>query len=99
MLNKYLNKFKIDKLKQIEKNYKYIYIFRYNDLTNNEIIFLKKQLKKLNLNLIYVKQNLIKNKYLQLKGQNSLLYIYSNEFLIYELLNINLINLIYKIQN
>lgn len=102
MINNYLNKFKFDKLKQIEQtNYKYIYIFRYNDLNSNEIILLKKKLKKLNLNFLILKQNLVKNFFNNLKGQGSLFIIYTNESNINKilLLNFEKIKLIYLINN
>lgn len=81
MINKYLNKFKIEKIKQIEKNYNYIYFFRYNDLNYNEKINLKKEMKKLNFNFFILKQSLVKYFFTYLKGQGSLIIIYSNNFL------------------
>ena len=86
MINKYLNKFKIEKIKQIEKNYNYIYFFRYNDLNYNEKINLKKEIKKLNFNFFILKQSLVKYFFTYLKGQGSLIIVFSNDFL-----NINLI--------
>jgi len=50
MINKYINKFKIDKIKQIEKNNNNIYFFRYNDFNYIEKNNLKKEIKKLNFN-------------------------------------------------
>src|SRR3954463_5738311 len=86
MINKYLNKFKIEKIKQIEKDYNYIYFFRYNDLNYNEKINFKKKIKKLNFNFFILKQSLVKYFFTHLKGQGSLIIIYSHN-----LLNINLI--------
>lgn len=91
MINKYINKFKLEKIKQIEKNYNFIYFFRYNDLNYNEKINFKKEIKKLNFNFFILKQNLIKNIFPNLKGQGSLIIIYSNSFL-----NINNIILKFK---
>lgn len=91
MINKYINKFKLEKIKQIEKNYNFIYFFRYNDLNYNEKINLKKEIKKLNFNFFILKQNLIKNIFPNLKGQGSLIIIYGNNFL-----NINNIILKFK---
>jgi hypothetical protein len=81
MINKYVNKFKLEKIKQIEKNNNFIYFFRYNDLNYNEKINLTKEIKKLNLNFFILKQNLIKNIFPNLKGQGSLIIIYGNHFL------------------
>nr|YP_009327277.1 hypothetical protein [Aphanomyces invadans]AOQ30670.1 hypothetical protein [Aphanomyces invadans] len=86
MINKYINKFKIEKIKQIEKNYNYLYFFRYNDIDYNEKNNLKKELKKLNFNFFILKQSLIKYFFTHLKGQGPLIIIYGNNFL-----NINLI--------
>ncbi len=81
MINKYVNKFKLEKIKQIEKDNTFIYFFRYNDLNYNEKINLKKEIKKLNFNFFILKQNLIKNIFPNLKGQGSLIILYSNNFL------------------
>lgn len=88
MKNKYFKKYKLNQLQKIEQTYKYIYAFRYNDLTINETIFLKKKIKKLNYKSLILNQNLIKinNIFnLNIKGQGSILIIYGNE-------NLNLIN-------
>ena len=61
---------------------KYIYVFRYNDLTINETISIKKKLKELNYKSLILNQNLTKiNNILKLniKGQGSVLIIYGNE--------------------
>lgn len=81
MVNKYINKFKLEKIKQIETNNNFIYFFRYNDFNYNEKINLKKEIKKLKLNFFILKQNLIKNTFPNLKGQGSLIIIYGNHFL------------------
>lgn len=81
MINKYINKFKLEKIKQIEKNYNFIYFFRYNDFNYNEKINLTKEIKKLNFNFFILKQNLIKQVFPNLKGQGSLIIIYGNNFL------------------
>jgi hypothetical protein len=94
MKNKYFKKYKLNQLQKIKQTYKYIYIFRYNDLTINETIFIKKKLKELNYKSLILNQNLIKinNIFkLNIKGQGSILMIYGNE-------DLNLINniLIFK---
>nr|YP_052910.1 hypothetical protein SafeoMp29 [Saprolegnia ferax]AAT40664.1 unknown [Saprolegnia ferax] len=81
MINKYINKFKLEKIQQIEKNNNFIYFFRYNDLNYNEKINLTKKIKKLNFNYLILKQNLIKNIFPNLKGQGALIIIYGNQFL------------------
>lgn len=81
MINKYINKFKLEKIQQIEKNNNFIYFFRYNDLNYNEKINLTKKIKKLNFNYLILKQNLIKNTFPNLKGQGALIIIYGNQFL------------------
>lgn len=93
--NKYINQLKLDKIKQIENNYKYIYLFRYNDLNYNEIIVLKKEMKKLNLNFLIFKQNLIKQIFpnLKIKGQGPLIIIYSND-----IIKINIIQKLKKME-
>lgn len=82
-------KYKINQLQNIEQNYKYIYIFRYNDLQKNEIISIKKKIKTINHKSLVLKQNITNNFLLNLKGQGSLLLIYSNSY--YDLVkNINI---------
>ena len=88
MKNKYFKKYKLNQLQKIKQTYKYIYIFRYNDLTINETISIKKKLKELNYKSLILNQNLTKidNIFkLNIKGQGSVLMIYVNQ-------NINLIN-------
>lgn len=78
MINKYLNKFKLEQIDEIKKNYNYIYFFRYNDLNYNEKNDLKKEIKKLNFNFFILKQSLIKYFFTNLKGQGSLIIFYAN---------------------
>nr|DAZ88987.1 TPA_asm: Ymf98 [Phytophthora sp. SKS-2017] len=99
---KIFKKFKINQLQKIKQTYKYIYIFRYNDLNINEIISLKKKIKKLNYKSLILNQNLITHIFLQLKGQGSILIIYGNNDLnlIENLNNLKKFKLIYlNIQN
>lgn len=74
-------KYKINQLQNIEQNYKYIYIFRYNDLQKNEIISIKKKIKNINYQSLILKQNITNNFLLNLKGQGSLLLIYGNSYI------------------
>jgi len=102
MKNKYFKKYKINQLQKIKQTYKYIYVFRYNDLTINETISIKKKLKELNYKSLILNQNLTKiNNILKLniKGQGSVLIIYGNENLdlIKTTLNFKKIELIYLI--
>lgn len=78
MNNKYFKQYQLNKLQHIKKTYKYIYIFRYYDLKISENILLKKKLKLLNVKSFILKQNLLKNSFIKLKGQGSVLIIYSN---------------------
>nr|WGU20080.1 ymf98 [Phytophthora sp. ML-2023a] len=90
-------KYKLNQLQKIKQTYKYIYIFRYNDLNINEIILLKKKIKKLNYKSLILKQNLITQIFSQLKGQGSILIIYGNDDfnLIQNFSNFQKIQLIY----
>lgn len=102
MKNKYFKKYKLNQLQKIKQTYKYIYIFRYNDLTINETISIKKKLKELNYKSLTLNQNLTKinNIFnLNIKGQGSVLMIYGNENLnlINSILNFKKIELIYLI--
>lgn len=81
MKNNFFKKNKINQLQNIKQNYKYIYIFRYNDLTINEIVLMKKKLKNLNYKFSILKQNITNNFFINLKGQGPLLIIYGNEYL------------------
>jgi hypothetical protein len=102
MKNKYFKKYKLNQLQKIKQTYKYIYIFRYNDLTINETISIKKKLKELNYKSLILNQNLTKidNIFkLNIKGQGSVLIIYGNKDLnlINNILNFKKIELIYLI--
>nr|YP_010394353.1 Ymf98 [Phytophthora kernoviae]UXG56219.1 hypothetical protein [Phytophthora kernoviae]DAZ88361.1 TPA_asm: Ymf98 [Phytophthora kernoviae]DAZ88794.1 TPA_asm: Ymf98 [Phytophthora kernoviae] len=99
---KYFKKYKINLLQKIKQTYKYLYIFRYNNLNINEIISLKKKIKKLNYKSLILKQNLITPIFTNLKGQGSILIIYGNDNLnlISNFFNLKKIELIYlKINN
>ena len=96
---KFFKKYKLNRLKNIKQNYKYIYIFRYTDLNINETILLKKNIKKLNYNSLILNQNLITTIFKKLKGQGPILIIYGNDNfnLIKELNCFKKLNLIYLI--
>lgn len=100
MIYKNFKKYKFNQLQTLKKTYQYIYIFRYNNLTINEIIFLKKNLKDLNYKSLILKQNLI-NKFFLIKGQGPIMLIYGNNNfnLINNILLISKIKLIYFINN
>lgn len=78
MSKKLYKKFKINQLQKIKQIYKYIYFFRYQDLNINEIILLKKKIKKLNYQSLILKQNLLTHNFSHLKGQGSILIVYGN---------------------
>nr|YP_001165353.1 orf142 [Phytophthora ramorum]ABG54104.1 orf142 [Phytophthora ramorum]ACD46621.1 Ymf98 [Phytophthora ramorum] len=78
MQKKIFKKYKLNQLQQIKQTFKYIYIFRYNDLNINEIISLKKNIKKLDYKSLILNQNLAINILTKLKGQGSILIIYGN---------------------
>lgn len=93
--------YKINQLQNIEQNYKYIYIFRYNDLKINEIILIRKKVKKMNYKSLIIKQNITNNFFLNLKGQGSLILFYGNEYtdLIKEILLFKKLELILLVSN
>ncbi len=105
MLNKYYKKFKKEQLRFIKQNFKYIYIFRYNNLNIDENIFLKKEVKKLNFNSLILKQNLIQDAVLvKMKGQGSIILIFgnnsnSNRILLEKKVNFKNLHLIYFLNN
>lgn len=102
MQKKIFKKYKLNQLQQIKQTFKYIYIFRYNDLNINEIISLKKNIKKLDYKSLILNQNLAINILTKLKGQGSILIIYGNNDLnLIEIFNIfKKLELIYlSIQN
>lgn len=76
--NNIFKKYKLNQLTKIKTNFKYIYFFRYNDLNINEIIGLKKQIKKLNYKLLILNQKLTTQIFSKLKSQGSILLIYGN---------------------
>nr|YP_009547889.1 hypothetical protein [Bremia lactucae]AZL92941.1 hypothetical protein [Bremia lactucae] len=76
---KFFKKYKLNQLKNIKQNYKYIYIFRYTDLNINEMILLKKNIKKLNYKSLILNQNLTSTVFNQLKGQGPILLIYGDD--------------------
>lgn len=95
----FFKKYKLNQLQKIKQTFKYIYFFRYNDLNINEIVFLKKNIKKLNYNSLILNQNLTNQIFSKLKGQGSILIIYGNNNLnlLKNLNNFKKINLIYLI--
>ena len=95
----FFKKYKLNQLQKIKQIYKYIYFFRYSDLNINEIIYLKKKIKKLNYKSLILNQNLTTQIFVKLKGQNSLLIIYGNNDLnlIKNLNNFKKLNLIFLI--
>jgi hypothetical protein len=97
MIKKHFKKYKFNQLQYIQQTYKYIYIFRYNDLIINENILLKKQLKKLEYKSLILKQKLIDNIFFNLKSQGAVLIIYGNNNIdiLKNLLNFQKIELIY----
>ena len=100
MIKKYFKKYKLDYLQQIKQNYSYIYILRYNDLTINENILLKKKIKELKFNSIILKQKLLDKVIYNIKSPGSILIIYGNENLNFKnLLIFKKIELIYLINN
>ncbi len=103
MKNNLFKKYKLNQLQNIKQNYKYIYIFRYYDMNINEIILIKKKIKKLNYKSLILKQNLITKYFPNIKSQNSVLIIYGNDDylnLINDFLIFKKIELIYlKIEN
>jgi ribosomal protein L10 len=89
-MKKLLNKkYKKKQLQKIKQYYKNIYIFHYNNLSNNEIILIKKKLKNLNLNILILKKTIINNFLINSKLQGCLFILYKNNYL--NLLNIFLI--------
>lgn len=101
MVSKYFKKYKLSQLQQIQQNFKYIYIFRYKDLTINENIILKKKIKNLKFKSLVLKQNLTNKIFSNLEGQGSILIIYGNQDIniLENLFNFKKIELIYLISN
>ena len=96
---KSFKKYKLNKLQKIKNTSKYIYFFRYNDLNINEIIILKKIIKKLNYKSLILNQNLTIKTFFKIKGQGSILIIYGNNDLnlISNLINFKKLTFIYLI--
>jgi len=101
MVSKYFKKYKLNQLQQIQQNFKYIYIFRYKDLTINENIILKKKIKNLKFKSLVLKQNLTNKIFSNLEGQGSILIIYGNQDIniLENLFNFKKLELIYLISN
>nr|AZL93000.1 hypothetical protein [Peronospora effusa]AZL93039.1 hypothetical protein [Peronospora effusa] len=95
----FFKKYKLNQLQKIKQIYKYIYFFHYNDLNINEIIDLKKKMKKLNYKSLILNQNLTAQIFSTLKGQSSILIIYGNNDLnlMKNLSNSKKLNLIFLI--
>ena len=95
----FFKKYKLNQLQKIKKIYKYIYFFRYNDLNINEIISLKKNIKKYNYKILMLNKKLTNQIFPKLNGQSSILIIYGNNNfnLVKDLFNIKKLNFIYLI--
>lgn len=78
-MKKLLKQHKVKQFTTINQNYKYIYIFRYYDFKISELIQIKKQLQKLNYNFSFLKKKTITKNISNLKGQGSILILYSNK--------------------
>lgn len=70
------NNFQLQEFKYILNNYTYIYFFRYNDLTINEIKQFKQNFQ--NISIKFFKKNQIQQFFPFLKYQNSIFIIYTN---------------------
>jgi ribosomal protein L10 len=101
MISKYFKKYKLNQLQIIKQTYKYMYIFRYNDLIINENILLKKKLKEINFKSLILKQNLTNKIFSNIQGQGSILIIYGNDDIniLENLFKFKKIQLIYLIIN
>jgi len=89
MQKKIFKKYKLNQLQKIKQTYKFIYIFRYTDLNIHEIIYIKKNLQKLNYKSLILNQSLTIPIFEKLKGQGSILIIYGND-------KLNLVNDLFK---
>nr|YP_010507865.1 ymf98 [Phytophthora asparagi]UXG55989.1 ymf98 [Phytophthora asparagi] len=74
----FFKKYKLNQLQKIKQTYKFLYLFRYNDLNIKEIISIKKNIKKLNYKSLILNQKLTTHVFSKLKGQGSVLIIYGN---------------------
>lgn len=101
MIKKQIKKYKLNQIQKIKQTYKYIYIFRYNNLNINENISFKKKIKSLDYKSSTLKQNLINKYFSNIEGQGSILIIYgNNDINIFEkLINLKKIELIYLVIN
>lgn len=72
-------KYKNKQLNKIKKYNKYIYIFRYNNVSNKEIILIKKNLKKLDIKSNIIKKNLLNNENININLQGCLFIVYDND--------------------
>lgn len=71
-------KYKNKQLNKIKRYNKYIYIFRYNNISNKEIILIKKNLKELNIKSNIIKKNLLNKNNKNIDLQGCLFVIYDN---------------------
>jgi hypothetical protein len=74
-MNFFLKKYKKNKILFIEKNYRYLFLFRYSGLDFNNMLLLKKKLENSNYFFYKLKNNLLEKR---IKGQGSIIYIYTN---------------------
>ena len=81
---KLFNNYKLEQIKQIKNNYKNLFFFRVQNLDSKEIIQLKKNLASLNFKCIFLKQNLVNKLFSNLRGQGSLIIVFSNNEVIQE---------------
>lgn len=97
MIQKKLKKYKINQLTNIKQKFEYIYIIRYYNFNINEMIYLKKKMKKFKFYSFILKQKLINDFFINIKGQGPILIIYGNENnnIINEILKMKKISLIY----
>ena len=84
MKKKLFNNYKLEQIKQIKNNYKNLFFFRVQNLDSKEIIQLKKNLASLNFKCIFLKQNLVNKLFSNLRGQGSLIIVFSNNEVIQE---------------
>lgn len=73
---KKINYFKLNKIKYIQKNFKYLFIIRFYNLNSKQINFLNKKLKLYNIYIYILKKSLFNSKLFN--NQNSLMYLYTN---------------------
>lgn len=73
--------FKIKQIKKIKQSYKYFYFFRYNNITTNEIILIKKKLKKINIKTIIIKKKFLTKDLIPLQTEGCILLLYTNNYI------------------